>query len=73
LDRSVEQRLTGARGALVGDVADIGQPGRVVDHDLEVVIPALPAMPVRRLHPTQQPMTAAVGDPAELLVVLVDE
>jgi hypothetical protein len=32
-----------------------------------------PAMPMRSGRPTQQPVAAAVGDPPQLLVVLVDE
>ncbi len=61
--------------ALVGHVGDIGEPGVVVDDDLEVVVARTRASSVVRgaRRPAEEPVAAAVGDPAELLVVLVDE
>ena len=64
----------GAGRALVGDLGDVGEPGGVVDDDLEVVV----ADGARRVArppsvAAEHPVPAAVGDPAELLVVLVDE
>ena len=57
-------------GALVGDLHDDGIAAGVVDEDLEVVV----ARTLRsRRHPGRGAPPAAVGDPTELLVVLVDE
>jgi len=71
----VEQGPAGAAGALVGDVGDVCQAGGIVDDDLEVVVaetPA-PAVAMRSGRSPEDPVATAVGDPSELLVVLVDE
>jgi hypothetical protein len=54
-------------------MGNVREAGRVVDDDLEVVIPE-PAAPAGRLgRATEHPVAAPVGDASELLVVLVDE
>ena len=72
-DGGVEQGPAGAAGRLVRNVSDVRQPGGIVDDHLEVVV-AEPAAGTSRLGcPAQNPVPATGGDPAELLVVLVDE
>ena len=63
----------GARAALVGDGHDDGVAAGVVDEHLEVVVADAAMVAVARPGPAEDPPTAAVGHPAELLVVLVDE
>jgi hypothetical protein len=65
------ERSPGTDARLVGDRDHDGVAAGVVDHDFEVVVAA--ALTVGRSSPTVDPPAAAIGDPAELLVVLVDE
>ncbi len=56
------------------DVGDIGDPTHVVDHDLEVIVAVGQAGPVADAdRATEEAMTATRRNPAELLVVLMDE
>jgi hypothetical protein len=48
-------------------------PAPVIDDDLEMVMPETGVMSVRRDLSAEYSMSAAVGDPSELLVILVDE
>ena len=56
----------------LGTSADVGQPGDVVDEDLDMVV-AEPGLGRRLACQAEDPVAAADRDPAELLVVLVDE
>ena len=51
----------------------VGEPGLIVDDDLEMIIAETGLVQPGLTRATKQTMTAPVGDPAELLVVLVDE
>lgn len=55
-------------------MSDVGDPAHVVDHDLEVVVAVGHAGPVAHAdRATQEAVTATWRDPAELLVVLMNE
>ena len=60
----------GARGLLVGSDGDEGDPGRIVDGDVEVVVPEPEVIPGRQ---AEHPVAAAVRDPAKALHVDVEE
>ena len=62
-----------ARRGLVGDRHDDRVPAGVVDHDLEVLVPHPAVAVVRGTVTAEDTPAAAVRDPAQLLVVLVDE
>ena len=66
----LEHEADGARGLLVGPDGDIGDPGRVVDRDMQVVVSAAPVVPDRR---AEHPVPAAGRDPTQALHVHVDE
>lgn len=63
----------GAGGALVSDRDNHAAPAAVIDHDLEVVIAESAPRPRRGGRAAERAVAATVGDPAKLLVVLVDE
>src|SRR5215210_2184969 len=71
--QSLGQGPGGAPTGLVGHLDDHASTAVVVDDHLEVVVPQ-PELAAPGLgRPAERAMPAAVGDPAELLVVLVDE
>lgn len=65
--------VRGARRGLVRHRHDDQVAARVVDDDLEVRVPGVAVPVVRCVEAPQAPPAAAVGDAAELLVVLVEE
>jgi len=71
LDGRELERPGRAGRSLIGHRDDDGDPTPIVDDDLEVVIAE--GLAAGGFRPTVDPMAAAVGHPAELLVVLVEE
>jgi len=63
----------GALGALVGDLDDDASPAAIVDDDLEMVVAGTPLQASALGRAAEDAVAAAIGDPAQLLVVLVDE
>jgi hypothetical protein len=63
------QEAGGGRAFLVSEDFDVGEPGRVVDGDVDV----LPADPARPGRPIVVDAVARPADPAQLLDVDVDE
>ena len=71
LDGRELKRPGRAGRSLIGHLDDEGDPAPIVDDDLEVVIAE--GLAAGGFRPTVDPMAAAGGHPAELLVVLVEE
>lgn len=65
------QEARAGHPALIGEGGDVGDPAHVVDGVMEEVI-AAPGTG-RATAPTPEPMTAALGDPPELLDVDVEQ
>jgi hypothetical protein len=66
------ERPGGTLGSLVGDGHDNGVTAGVVDEHLEVVVATRSS--ILRCHTSpEHPPSAAIGQPAKLLVVLVDQ
>ncbi len=69
--RGEGRRRAGA--TLVGDLDDDQASAPIVDDHLEVVVAEAGSMGMRGVGPAERPVRATIGDPAELLVILVDE
>src|SRR2546427_1509723 len=67
------ERGHSALGALVGDGDDDAPSAAIIDDDLEVVVAGAPLQTPALGRPPEDAVAAAVGDPAQLLVILVDE